>query len=104
MAALCTTVLVAASAFGLYLILGAPELPDVPFVAQAQAQAASPHDAAPANGQKPPSHGDFRAAAEKMREKLKADPNNADAWELYARTESRIGDYQEASTAYRRAD
>lgn len=103
-AALCTTVLVAGSAFGLYLILGAPGLPDVPFVAQAQAQAASPHDAAPAaDGQKPPGHGDFKAAAEKMREKLKADPTNADAWELYARTESRIGDYQEATAAYRRA-
>ena len=102
-AALATGVLVAGSAFGLYLVLGAPGLPDVPFVAQAQAQSASPHDAAPADGQKPPGHGDFKAAAEKMREKLKADPNNADAWELYARTESRIGDYQEATAAYRRA-
>jgi cytochrome c-type biogenesis protein CcmH len=91
-----TAILVAGSALGLYLILGAPELPDMPFaVAQAQSAAAA--------GQQAPAHDDFRAAAAKMREKLQSDPDNAAAWELYARTESRIGEYQNAADAYRHA-
>jgi len=111
--AFVTAVLVAGGAGGLYAVLGAPTLEDVPHViasaqaqtvAQAQAPAApSPHDAAAPTAGKPDGHGDYRVAAEKLREKLKAEPNNAEGWELYAHTESRIGDYQLATDAYRRA-
>ena len=113
--AVATALLVAGGAGGLYAVLGAPTLEDVPHViASAQAQtvaqsapqaaaAASPHDtAAPAAG-KPDGHGDYRAAADKLRQKLESEPNNAEGWELYAHTESRIGDYQRATDAYRRA-
>ncbi len=95
-----TATLVSIGAGGLYLWLGAPTLPDMPFLV-AQAQAASSDPAL--EGPKPPSHGDFRAAAQKLRDKLTAEPNNAEGWELYARTESRIGEYQRATDAYARA-
>jgi cytochrome c-type biogenesis protein CcmH len=105
-----TALVVTLSAGGLYAWLGAPSLPDLPFVVaqakahaqQAQQDQATSHDPDSA-GSKPPNHGDFRAAAEKLREKLKAEPNNAEGWELYARTESRIGEYQLATDAYARS-
>ena len=111
--AVATALLVAGSAGGLYVALGAPALEDMPHViAAAQAQtvaqaaapsAASPHDAAAPVSAKPDNHGDYRAAADKLRQKLQSEPNNAEGWELYAHTESRIGDYQRATDAYRRA-
>jgi cytochrome c-type biogenesis protein CcmH len=90
-------VLVSAGAGGLYWQLGAPSLPDTPFSIQpAKADEASPHAG-------PGGHGDFRAAAEKLQKKLAADPNNAEGWELYGHTLSRLGDWQRAADAYRRA-
>ena len=90
-------VLLAGSAGGLYWQLGAPALTDAsPMVAQASA--------AEANAPLPPAgHSDFRAAAEKLQQKLAADPNDAESWELYARTESRLGDWQRSADAYHRA-
>ncbi len=93
-------VLVAGGAGGLYWQLGAPALSDTAHVVGAAAAAETKDAAAPAA---PPGHSDFRAAAEKLQQKLAADPNDAESWELYARTESRIGDWQRATDAYRRA-
>jgi cytochrome c-type biogenesis protein CcmH len=46
---------------------------------------------------------DMRQAAEALEKKLHADPSNAEGWELYARTESMLGDYQKAEAGYRQA-
>jgi len=89
--------LVLGGAVGLYARFGAPSLPDAPFAGRSTQQAgtAPAADAAP--------HLDMRQAAEKLEQKLKADPSNAEGWVLLARTEAMLGDYQKAGTAYRRA-
>ena len=48
-------------------------------------------------------HLDMRDAAEKLRVKLESDPNNAEGWLLYARTESMLGNWARARDAYNRA-
>lgn len=89
--------LVLGGALGLYLRFGAPSLPDAPFAGRSTPhgdQAQAP-DAAP--------HLDMRQAAEKLEQKLQADPSNAEGWVLFARTESMLGDWQKAGAAYRQA-
>jgi len=82
---------------GLYLHFGAPSLPDAPFTERSAERTEPPQapDAAP--------HMDMRQAAEALEKKLHADPSNAEGWELYARTESMLGDYQKAEAGYRQA-
>ena len=90
-------VFVALGAGGLYWRLGAPSLSDAPFADRpAAAQAQAPGDAgAP--------HTDMKDASEKLRQKLLADPSNAQGWVLYARTVSMLGDWRAAGDAYKRA-
>ncbi len=85
--------LVAAGAGGLYARLGSPGVPDEPY-------ASRPPDAVVSAGNQ---HVDLRQAAERLGEKLAADPNHADGWLLYARTEAMLGDWDKAAAAYRRA-
>ena len=89
-AAIVAMVLAGGSA-SVYWRLGAPALPDSPFVSQAQA--ADPLGA---------DHGDARQAADRLREKLAADPSNADGWLLYARTLGSTGQWDQAIGAYRK--
>ena len=77
----------------LYLRLGSPALPDVPFASRSD----NPAVVQASN------HIDMKDAALKLRARLDADPNNADGWVLYARTESMLGDYAAAKNAYGRA-
>jgi cytochrome c-type biogenesis protein CcmH len=77
----------------LYLQLGTPLLPDAPYAAHSTASAAQPDT----------EHRDIRVAAAKLAEKLQADPNNAEGWLLYARTESLLGDWEKAGDAYHHA-
>jgi cytochrome c-type biogenesis protein CcmH len=84
---------------GLYWRLGAPVLPDVPFAdrpAATQTDARSPSEALPP-------HTAMKQAAEKLEQRLRADPSNAAGWVLYARTTSMLGDWPKAADAYRRA-
>jgi cytochrome c-type biogenesis protein CcmH len=91
--------LVLGGAVGLYLRFGSPSLPDAPFALRVtergQPAPAPSADAAP--------HLDMRQAAQQLEQKLHADPTNAEGWELYARTESMLGDWQKAGAAYRQA-
>lgn len=77
----------------LYLQLGTPSLPDAPYAAHSPASAAQPDS----------EHRDIRVAAEKLAEKLQADPNDAGGWLLYARTEAMLGDWEKAGDAYHHA-
>jgi len=96
--AIAAGLLVVAGTAGLYWRLGAPALPDVPF---AERPAIS-SEAAPSAGTPAP-HTDIKDAAARLRQKLAADPSNANGWVLYARTLSMLGDWQNAADAYKHA-
>jgi cytochrome c-type biogenesis protein CcmH len=85
-------VLMVCGAAGLYLQLGSPSLPDVPFAERRGMSTTA--DAGSV---------DVRKAAAQLAEKLKSDPNNSQGWLLYARTESLLQEWQQAADAYRHA-
>ena len=89
--AACVLVLAAG---GLYAWFGAPFLPDVPFADQS---------APAAERGMPGEHLDIKDAAARLRQKLTAEPTNAQGWALYARTEAMLGEWQQAVAAYRQA-
>lgn len=76
----------------LYLLLGAPGVPDVPF--------AERHEIVPPQQ---PAHVDMADAAAQLAARLKADPKNADNWLLYARTEATLGHWDLSANAYSQA-
>jgi cytochrome c-type biogenesis protein CcmH len=85
--------LVATGAGALYLRLGAPEVADQPFADRAAERAL---DAS--NG-----HLDLDKTAADLGEKLKANPQDADAWLLFARTEAALDQWQKSADAFRHA-
>jgi len=87
--ALASALIIAGGAGLVYLRLGAPGVPDVPFAEQ--------HEMAPA-GQAP--HVDMAEAAKTLAAKLKANPNNPQGWLMYARTEAMLGNWQTGADAY----
>jgi cytochrome c-type biogenesis protein CcmH len=87
------------AAGGLYWRLGAPSLPDQPFADRPPARAEA-RDSGP--GTAPPPH-DIRQAAERLEQKLAADPANSAGWVLLGRTTSMLGEWQKAADAYRHA-
>jgi cytochrome c-type biogenesis protein CcmH len=89
--------LMVGGAVGLYWRFGSPSLPDTPFALRV-AERGEQARAADANP-----HLDMRQAARQLEQKLQADPTNAEGWELYARTESMLGDWHKAGDAYRQA-
>lgn len=91
-AAVSAFVLIGAGA--LYIQLGSPALPDMPFASRTDESTAVAQNT---------QHLDLRDAAGKLRQKLASDPNNADAWLLYGRTESMLGHWDKARSAYDRA-
>ena len=70
-------------------------MPDAPFAERPPAEAEATPGGAP--------HTDMKQAAERLEQKLLADPSNAQGWILYARTESMLGDWNKAADAYHRA-
>jgi cytochrome c-type biogenesis protein CcmH len=68
-------------------------LPDAPYATRAPASAAQPDTP----------QRDLRVAVAKLAEGLRANPNNALGWLLYARTESMLGDWEKAGDAYQHA-
>ena len=85
-----------AGAGGLYLRFGAPSLPDAPFIERVVQR---PSTSPAANSQ----HVDMQQAAQRLEQKLQADPSNGEAWVLYARTQSMLGDWQKSGAAFQHA-
>jgi cytochrome c-type biogenesis protein CcmH len=95
-AAIALSVVIPLAAVGLYLKLGTPQS-----VSPEMASA----DAAQANGQAP--HGvsmdKIREMADKLAERLKQQPNDAEGWAMLARSYRVLGQFKEASDAYQHA-
>jgi cytochrome c-type biogenesis protein CcmH len=101
--AAAVAVFVALVGGGLYWQLGAPELPDAQVTARVNQQPRGETPGTAAADATPPPHQDMKVAAERLEQKLRADPNNGEGWVLYARTESMLNDWQKAMDAYKRA-
>jgi len=97
--ALAAALIIAGGAGLVYLRLGAPGVPDVPF---AERQDTAPAGQSPHTGQAPP-HVDMADAAKTLAAKLKADPNNGPGWLMYARTEAMLGNWKDSADAYTHA-
>ena len=82
-------IVVAVWAGGLYLVLGRPDAPDMPFASRAAETdtAGMPQD--------------IEGAAERLESKLEADGGDAKGWLLLARTESALQHWDKAASAYR---
>jgi cytochrome c-type biogenesis protein CcmH len=94
--AVALVLLSAVSAAGLYLRLGDPGVPSQPFAARVIKAPVTAEATAPG-------HSDTKAAAERLEQKLGENPNNAEGWLLFARTQSMLGDWTKATDAYRHA-
>jgi cytochrome c-type biogenesis protein CcmH len=87
--AVAVAVLLGAWATGLYLLLGSPGIPDIPFAARgAESQA--------------PGNGDIAAIAARLEARLKFRGGDADSWLLLARTEMGLRQWDKAAEAFRR--
>ena len=89
------TVLVPVGALGIYLLHGAPALPDQPYWARAAERALV--------GSKGGGGVDLEQAAAALQAKLKDNPGNGDGWFLLARTEAALGHWQRSAAAYHQA-
>lgn len=91
--AIAAALIVAGGAGLTYLQLGAPGVPDVPF--------AERHETAPPA--QAAAHVQMADAAATLAARLKTDPNNAQGWLLYARTEASLGHWDISAEAYSHA-
>lgn len=82
-------VLITASAAGLYLTIGAPGLPDMPFATR-EAQGANDPEK-------------LVALADTLEARLQASAGNVEGWLLLGRTASGLGQWPRAANAYRQA-
>jgi cytochrome c-type biogenesis protein CcmH len=94
-----TTVFLAASvsagAVALYLVLGSPAVKDQPLAARGgAAQVADAGKAAP---------GGLEDSADRLVKKLAANPDDADGWQLLARTQAVLERWPDAAQSYKRA-
>jgi cytochrome c-type biogenesis protein CcmH len=89
-AACLVAVLVAGGGGAFYAGIGAPGVPDEPFVARAGAKDSGGDQ------------GDALAVLASLANRLKADPGNADGWLLYARSAGSLRQWDQAAEAYRR--
>lgn len=94
--AILLTVIVAAGAWGIYLRIGAPDVPDQPYAARGAERALA---AADGNG----GQADLDKNAAELEAKLKAKPDDAETWLLFARTEAALSHWQKSADAFRRA-
>ncbi len=97
--AIAVCCLVMAGATSLYVRLGSPALPDLPFATRVL----PPPATATAGADTSSPHNDTKAAAERLAAKLKQNPADTAGWLLYARTESTLSDWDRAIDAYRHA-
>jgi cytochrome c-type biogenesis protein CcmH len=99
--------LVAGGAAAVYLVLGAPGIPDTPFSSRqavaGEAQGGANLPPGHTNpGQTDAGQHDLGQALDKLAAKLKTDPDNTDRWLLFARTAGSIRRWDDAAGAYRR--
>ncbi len=92
-------VVIPAGAFGLYLNLGTPSIPDQPFAARELAGRTA--GAASGNGTQGPAS--METAVARLAERLQANPEDADGWILLGRSYVTIERYAEAAEAFHRA-
>jgi cytochrome c-type biogenesis protein CcmH len=90
--AIASALIICGGAGMLYLWLGAPGVPDVPF--------AERHDTTPA---KQEAHVEMADAVKTLAARLKANPNDAQSWLFYARTEATLGNWAIAADAFQHA-
>ena len=90
--AIASALIICGGAGMLYLWLGAPGVPDVPF--------AERHDTVPP---KQESHVEMADAVKALAARLKANPNDAQGWLFYARTEATLGNWALAADAFQHA-
>ena len=87
--AIASALIICGGAGMLYLWLGAPGVPDVPF--------AERHDATPA---KQAAHVEMADAVKALAARLKTNPNDTQGWLFYARTEATLGNWAIAADAF----
>lgn len=90
--AVALVVVVVGGAAGLYLKLGAPGVVDTSFALRV-ASRGTPDAGA--------NHPDMTKMATALADKLRADPNNREGWQLYARTLASTGDWKGSASAWR---
>ncbi|MBF0394632.1 MAG: c-type cytochrome biogenesis protein CcmI [Alphaproteobacteria bacterium] len=91
--ALALAVVVPLGAFGLYTVTGAPDLPAQPFAERQQQRLDMPGDQAQ----------QMIALVERLAEKLRTDPDNAQGWAMLGRSYRALGRHAEAADAYGQA-
>ncbi|HXP29912.1 MAG TPA: c-type cytochrome biogenesis protein CcmI [Stellaceae bacterium] len=91
--AAAVALLVSGGAVALYLVLGAPGLPDLPYAERGPERALTA------------AHGptDLAKTAAALAAKLAAQPDDAEGWLLYARTSAALRNWQNAADAYHHA-
>ena len=77
----------------MYLRMGAPRLPDQPFASRSVPEKLA--------GNAPSGHEDVDKSLVELAAKLKADPDNAEQWMLYARTAATVGKWERSMEGYR---
>jgi cytochrome c-type biogenesis protein CcmH len=82
------------AAFVLYVVLGSPDMPGQPFAARDAARNAAVADA---------EHGEMRALAARLADRLRERPDDLTGWMLLGRTYMTVGEYRQAATALERA-
>jgi len=85
-----------AAAFGIYFVLGSPEMPGQPFAGRNIASEITAREGKL-------DQGEVMQLARQLLKRLKADPNNVDGWMLLGRTYLTINNFDGALTAYRKA-
>jgi cytochrome c-type biogenesis protein CcmH len=91
LAALAVTVLVPVAAFGLYAVLGSPDLPDQPMAGRV------------IETESPGMPSEIAEVIERLAARLKENPNDLPGWTLLARSYAVGGRYDKAASAYREA-
>jgi len=86
-------VLIPLGSVGIYLLHGAPRIPDQPYEARAAERAPSKSNGAP----------DLERTVAALEERLKANPADAEGWLLLARTQAARRHWQESAAAYEKA-
>lgn len=87
--AISIAIIVAVWTTGFYMVLGAPDVPDMPFAARPrQDKAGTPHR-------------DIEGAAARLEAQLKSTGGDADGWMLLARTETGLRHWDKSAEAYR---
>ncbi|MBN8872597.1 MAG: c-type cytochrome biogenesis protein CcmI [Rhodospirillales bacterium] len=90
--ALVLGVFVVIGAGAVYVRIGAPGVPDLPYAARPPGDALAGDD-----------RQDMRQIAARLAEKLAADPNDARSWLLFGRAQAILGTWDRAADAFKRA-